>query len=81
MLSRALTVEKYEKILSQQEYSTASKRVVFGNREQMSGLFRNYPSKKPNILTFPPPDLGMLRRSRRVLIFPKSRCIIYFGLR
>ena len=23
----------------------------------------------------------MLRRSRRVLIFPKSRCIIYFDLR
>ena len=34
-----------------------------------------------NVLTFPPPDLGMLRRSRRVLIFPKSRCIIYFDLR
>ena len=45
----------------------------------MSGFFRNSPSKKPNVLAFPPPDLGMLRRSRRVLIFPKSRCIIYFG--
>ena len=47
----------------------------------MSGFFRNSPSKKPNVLTFPPPDVGMLRRSRRVLIFPKSRCIIYFDLR
>ena len=47
----------------------------------MSGFFRNSPSKKPNVLTFPPPDLGMLRRSTCVLIFPKSRCIIYFALR
>ena len=47
----------------------------------MSGSFRNSPSKKPNVLTFPPPDLGMLRRSRRVLMFPKFRCIIYFDLR
>ena len=47
----------------------------------MSGFFRNTPSKKSNVFTFPPPDLGMLRRSRRVLIFPKSRCIIYFDLR
>ena len=47
----------------------------------MSGFFRNSPSKKPNVLTFPPPDLGMLRRSRRVLIFPKSRCIVYFDLK
>ena len=47
----------------------------------MSGFFRSSSSKKPNVLTFPPPDLGMLRRSRRVLIFPKSRCIIYFDLR
>ena len=47
----------------------------------MSGFFRNSPSKKPNVLTFPPPDLGMLRRSRRVLIFSKSRCIMYFDLR
>ena len=47
----------------------------------MSGSFRNSPSKKPNVLTFPPPDLGMLRRSRRVLIFPKFKCIIYFDLR
>ena len=47
----------------------------------MSGFFRNSPSKKPNVLTFPPPDLGMLRRSRRVLIFLKSRCIIYLDLR
>ena len=47
----------------------------------MSGFFRSSPYKKPNVLTFPPPDLGMLRRSRRVLIFPKSRCIIYFDLR
>ena len=47
----------------------------------MSGFFRNSPSEKPNVSTFPPPDLGMLRRSRRVLIFPKSRCIIYFDLR
>ena len=47
----------------------------------MSGFFRSSPSKKPNVLTSPPPDSGMLRRSRRVLIFPKSRCIIYFDLR
>ena len=47
----------------------------------MSGSFRNFPSKKPNVLTSLPPDLGMLRRSRRVLIFPKFRCIIYFDLR
>ena len=47
----------------------------------MSGFFRNSSSMKPNVLTFLPPDLGMLRRSRRVLIFPKSRCIIYFDLR
>ena len=47
----------------------------------MSALFHNTPSKKPNVLTFLPPDLGMLRRSRRVLIFPKSRCIINFDLR
>ena len=47
----------------------------------MSGFFRSSPSKKPNVLTFPPPDLEMLRRSRRVLIFPKSRCVIYFDLR
>ena len=47
----------------------------------MSGFFRSSPAKKPNVLTFLPPDLGMLRRSRRVLIFPKSRCIIYFDLR
>ena len=47
----------------------------------MSGFFRNTPSKKSNVFTFPPPDLGMLRRSRRVLIFPKSRCIMYFDLR
>ena len=47
----------------------------------MSGFFRGSPSKKPNVQTFPPLDLGMLRRSRHVLIFPKSRCIIYFDLR
>ena len=47
----------------------------------MSGFFRSSPYKKPNILTPPPPDLGMLSRSRRVLVFPKSRCIIYFDLR
>ena len=46
----------------------------------MFGFFRNSPSKKPNVLTFPPPDLGMLRRSRRVLIFLKFRCIICFDL-
>ena len=44
----------------------------------MSGFFRNSPSKKPNVST---PDLGMRRRSRRILIFPRSRCIIYFDLR
>ena len=47
----------------------------------MSGFFRSSPSKKPNVLTCFPPDLGMLRRSKRVLIFPISRCIIYFDLR
>ena len=47
----------------------------------MSGLFRNSPSKKPNVSTFPPTDWGMLRRSRRVPIFLKSSCIIYFDLR
>ena len=47
----------------------------------MSGFFRNSPSKKPNVLTFPPPDMGMLRRSRCVLIFPKFRCIIFFDVR
>ena len=47
----------------------------------MSGFFRNSPSKKPNLLTFLPPDLGMLRMSRRVLMFPKSRCKIHFDLR
>ena len=47
----------------------------------MSGFVCNSPSKKPNVLIFTPPDLGMLRRSRRVLIFPKPRRIIYFGLR
>ena len=47
----------------------------------MPGFFRSFPSKKPNVLTFPPPDLGMLKRSRRVMIFPKSRCIICFDLR
>ena len=47
----------------------------------MFRFFRSSPSKKPNVLTFPPPDLGMLRMSRRVLIFPKSRCIIYLDLR
>ena len=47
----------------------------------MSGFFRSSPSKKPNVLTFPLPDLGMLRGSRRVLMFPKSRFIIYFDFR
>ena len=44
----------------------------------MSGFFRNSPSKKPNVST---PDFGVRRRSRRVQIFPRSRCIIYFDLR
>ena len=47
----------------------------------MSGFFRSSPYMKPNILTPPPPDLGMLRRSRRVLVFPKSRRIIYFDFK
>ena len=47
----------------------------------MSGFFRKSPSKKPNVLTSPPPDLGMLRGTRRVLIFLRFRCIIYFDLR
>ena len=45
----------------------------------MSGFFRSSPSKKPNVVTFPPPDLGMLRGSRRVLIFPNKH--IYYIVR
>ena len=68
-------MKKYEKML------TAGIRRVsgsFSETEQMSGFFRNSSSKKPNVLTPPPLDLGMLRRPRRVLIFPMSMCIIYF---